>query len=356
VITYELPPVTITAGNAAMNFQPVSADMQWGRRCTIMIGKNDPTGKKSSPYLTVSDLRVTFEILKTIDKTPNSAKVSIYNLTDQHTNLIKKDYDEVIMMAGYQAADQMLFRGTIRHAYSYQESGTDWITYIDAGDGDKDYQQAVISKTLAAGHTDNDWLNECGKAFLATGGTKLGHMDVKGRARVRGRTYVGLTRDLITQIAKASDAHWSIQDGVLQIVAVDTTLPNQAIKIASNNGLLGAPEVTDKGITVKCLLRPALKVQGKIWIDNNNVRERARKASIYHKGGPLKPLTRLDVDGVYKNFKVLHRGDTRGNSGEDWCSEVQCVGLTDAIPKLTGATPTKANDMMDSMPEGAEAY
>ena len=40
-------------------------------------------------------------------------------------------------------------------------------------------------------------------------------------------------------------------------------------------------------------------------------------------------LVRLDPDGIYKVLKLTHKGDNRG---QDWVTEIECIGLDQPIP------------------------
>lgn len=321
---------------------------QWLRKYKLMVGKATAPGQAPNEYLEIEDLHINFEVLKTIERTPNSALIKVYNLSPDNNAKVQKAYDDVILMAGYGQADSQVFRGNIRHPYYYREHA-DWITEIDAADGDKDFQQAMICKTLAAGHSSIDWLVEIAKEFNQTGGTKVDLKKFRAQlqnsaARVRGRTFVGHARDLLDDIARQCDALWSIQEGHLHLDMVDTVLPWQAIQLTSDTGLIDAPEVTDKGIAFKCQLNPTIKISGKVWLDNNNIRLQHDKEHITKAGKVKGKLARLDPDGVYKVFKVNHKGDNRGG---EWVTEGQCVGLDQPIPKQQQPMMTNSTDLMD---------
>jgi hypothetical protein len=282
--------------------------------------------------LLVEDLRVTFEITKTILRSPNTADVKIYNLHPDNEAKIKGEFDEVLVNAGYKNAAQLLFRGNIRHTFRYRD-GNDWITQIDAADGDRDFLHARMVVSLAGGSTTQDLIDHVVSSFETT---KLGHFVVPAAKRIRGAVYAGPTREVLDRLAATLGANWSIHNGALDIVSADSTLPTQAIVVNADTGMLGAPEIDDKGITIKCLLNPKIVPNGKIWLDNNDIQLRVRKereqAPGANKPSPKKKqkeIARLDPDGVYKVYRVTHKGDTHGN---EWTSEVHCVGLGKAIP------------------------
>lgn len=306
---------------------------QWKRKVQVVIGKKG-TG------LLVENLRVHFEVAKTVESAPNVAIIKIYNLHPDNEAKIKNEFDEVLLNAGYEGAMQLVFRGNIKHVYRYRE-GNDYITEIEAGDGDKDFRKAVMNETLAAGTTTSQLVDRAVGTFKNTGGTTKGTVQVTERARIRGKVISGNTRDVLHDVARETGANWSIQDGQLTIVGANSVLPGEAIVIRADTGMLGAPEINDKGIAVKCLMNPMLKVNGAIQLDNNGIKAKrvkaqslATKREKQETNAPLgrenAELVRLDPDGVYKILKLTHKGDNRG---QDWVSEIECIGLDQPIPK-----------------------
>lgn len=305
---------------------------QWKRKVQVIIGKK-------GIGLLVENLRVHFEVAKTVESAPNVAIIKIYNLHPDNEAKIKNEFDELLLNAGYEGAMQLVFRGNIKHVYRYRE-GNDYITEIEAGDGDKDFRKAVMNETLAAGTTTAQLVDRAVGTFKGTGGTTKGTVQVTERARIRGKVISGNTRDVLHDVAREAGANWSIQDGQLTIVGANSVLPGEAIVIRADTGMLGAPEINDKGIVVKCLMNPALKVNGAIMLDNNGIKAKRVKAQALatkrekqETNAPLgrenAELVRLDPDGVYKVLKLTHKGDNRG---QDWVSEIECIGLDQPIP------------------------
>lgn len=315
---------------------------QWKRHVQVVIGKG-------GDGLLVEHLRIQFEVCKTVEHTPNVAIIKIYNLNETHERQIvtNREFDEIILKAGYEQSGQTntdgtrfyptVFRGNIKHVYRYREKA-DYITEIEAGDGDKDYRSAVMNETLAAGTTNAQLVDRAVGSFKGTGGTTKGAVQINDRARLRGKVISGNTRDVLHDVARESGANWSIQDGQLVIVKTNAVLPDEAIVITAETGMLGAPEINDKGIAVKCLMNPQLRVNGAIKLDNNGIKAKRVKAQTlgtrYEKeaSDPKEPI-RLDPDGIYKVLKLTHKGDTRG---QDWLSEIECIGLDQPIPASRG--------------------
>ncbi len=298
---------------------------QYLRVCNVVVGKTtiDDNGKAVGKGVAITDLRIQFDINKTLRLTPNTAMIKIFNLSPATENLIKNEFDEVIVNAGYQDSQRLIFAGNIRHVFKFRD-GNDWITQIDAADGDDDLRNTIVNASFAAGTTHLQVIDHIVKKFKTT---KLGHNVLKDDKRIRGRVVSGPVGKLFEDIAKTSDAHVSIQDGVLQFVPVLATLPTEAIVIRADTGMLNAPEINDKGIKVTCLLNPAIRVDGKIQLDNNDLFEQLRKEREHKPGAKprkKKELARLDPDGIYKAICVTHKGDTRAN---EWQTETLCKAL-----------------------------
>lgn len=303
--------------------------LQWKRVAQVVIGSG-------GNGLLVQSLRIDFEITKHVEATPNEGVIKIYNLLPDNENKIKNEYDEVLVNAGYQDSVRLIFRGNIKHVFRYRK-GNDYITEIEAADGDADYRRAFMNEALAAGTTVNQLVDRAVSSF---GTTIKGHVQVTNHKHIRGIVVSGNTRDVLTNVARKSGANWSIQDGQLHIVKVDSVLPDEAIVVNIHTGLLTTPEVSDKGIKVKCLLNPQIRVNGTIKLDNNNIKLRIRKQHHLGKNVTKKTQTgpvRLDPDGLYKVIWMEHSGDTRGN---DWTTEMVCIGLSQPIP----ATNTYGQD------------
>lgn len=323
---------------------------KFGRVCQVLVGDNGNGDVSPSTGLLIQNvqedgspgLHITFEIQKTIYRTPNVALVKIYNLNSTSEKKVDKEFNDLIIQCGYHGQVRVCFRGNIRFAYHYREVN-DRIVEINAADGDKDFHNAIVNFTLAAGHSDQQTVDSLLTSFQAT---TLGHVHGKNlkAKRLRGKTYVGSARDVLDQIARESDGNWSIQDGKLILVPVDSVLPGEAIAVSSETGLLGAPEVNDKGITIKVMMDPRIIPGGKLWLMNNEVKQKHLKAEKTGQKrklhGPNVPV-RTDPDGVYKVYAVKHVGDTRGG---DWYSECKCVALDSPIPSTKGMPVSSTPD------------
>lgn len=296
--------------------------LQYLRRAQIIIGSN-------GQGISVTDLRIEFKITKTLTPAPNEAVIKIYNLSQANQNLIQKTFKEVLINAGYKDSMRLIFRGNIKRVFHYRK-GNDYITEIEAGDGDHDYRHAFMNLTLSAGTTDAQLLTAAVQSFSSTIMGTIGIDTTKQRSR--GRAIFGSTRHILNTVARASNANWSIQDGALTIIGASAVSPTEAIVLNSETGLLSAPTLSDKGIEVKALLNPQFTVNGTLKLDNNNIRLKVHAAKEPKQNATAKPKApiRLDPDGLYKIIRFDHDGDTRGPK---WITDIICIGVGQPIPQ-----------------------
>jgi hypothetical protein len=329
---------------------------KWLRTCQLLVGKDgDGNVSPSSGLLIDSSLtpearkagstagiRIVFEITKTVYRTPNVSTIKVYNLNQTHENMVMGEFNDVILKGGYQGSSRLFFRGNIKYANAFRD-GNDRVIELNCGDGDKDFHGALINFTLSAGHSDADAIKQLMTSMRAT---TLGHVAGKNlfKKHSRGRAFSGSARDILDRIADNNDAQWSIQDGILIMVPVDSTLPNKAIAVSSETGLKSAPEVNDKGIGMKLMFDPRIVPGSKLWLLNNEVKMKHLKAQLTGQKrklhGPNRPV-RTDPDGIYKVYAVHITGDTRG---PDWDSEVKCVALDSPIPSIKGLPQSSTPD------------
>lgn len=299
-------------------------ERQYIRYAQVIIGK-------SGKGLSIDSLRISFEITKDHQSAPNEGVIKIYNLNDENQRRVRFEYEDIILNAGYMGSTRLLFRGNIKYVYRYRE-GVNWVTEIVAGDGDRDYRGAVVNESFSAGTTDDQVVSRiCGTFSNTTKGAVKG---LNKAPRVRGKVISGNARNALDDVAKSNNCNWSIQDGRVQIVPADGVLDSQAIVVNEQTGMVSVPQQDDKGIKVKMLLNPLLQINGRVKLDNDNIKRKRQKLlndkvkeSASDKG---LPPARIDPDGIYKCYKIVHKGDTYG---PDWTSEAFTVSLDSPFPK-----------------------
>jgi len=144
----------------------------------------------------------------------------------------------------------------------------------------------------------------------------------------------GMARDGLRQQVVDLGYSYSIQNGKLVVLPLNGFRPGQAVVINSQTGMIGIPEQTEDGISVRMLLNPLLGVGSKLTINEADVA--SAQQDLAFNALPIDPTFPgiAQNDGTYRIYVINHEGDTRGN---DWYSD--CVVLSTDPTVSQGLTP-----------------
>lgn len=289
------------------------------------------------------DLRVEFLIGASTLQTPNPARFRIYNPNPQTISSFKnKEFSTVSFSAGYEGTVGQLYSGDIKQSLYAHETPVDAYIDVFCAEGQNGYQQARVTKTLAAGWTPQDKVQTALDSMKPYGITGLGivNVDLSQPKYPRGRPFIGMARDLIRQAALSAGATWNVQDGKVNIVNHTKPIPSSGVvTLNSQTGLVGFPQQTENGIIARCLINPALRVHGQVQIDESVINPAERDNYTLDNGFGATGATNFNLnttgqiaaDGIYNIIFMETSGDTRG---QEWYQTLTLLATT--------ATPTDA--------------
>lgn len=225
--------------------------MSFLRLAEVIVG----TGSKA---VSIKDLRITFEIQKSLIAYPNKAVIRIYNLNETTRNQIKNEFTKILVNAGYQGDVSLIFSGDIKNVYHHID-GVDTITEIYAGDADS----AWINSTVNFSSASSQSLIDTVIAIVNTmEGVTLGNLIGLDQGKISDKTvtFSGASRDALDQLASTYNFDWSIQNNIFETTVKGGALTPQstATVISSTTGMVGSPTVTELGADVTVLLNPKL--------------------------------------------------------------------------------------------------
>lgn len=294
---------------------PAGSNRQWMRRCQLILGG-------SGGGLDVSNLRIRFAVKQADIQTPAHADIRIYNLSAETANQIQNEFDKVELKVGYKGTQlKTIFKGEIKQKRKGRENPVDTFSDILAVNSDKAYNYATVNKTLPAGSTYKDHVDEALKALKKFGVTEGYIADLGQHKHPRARVLFGMARDVLRTVAFATKTSWSIQNDVFQMVKNEDAAPGDTIVLNSRTGMVGLPVQTIDGIEVRCLLNPSIVPGRKVKIDESSIQQQ-RLNPAYGAEVANNMIPSLADDGVYKVLVVEHIGDTRG---QPWYSELICL-------------------------------
>jgi hypothetical protein len=317
---------------------------QWIRKISLVV-----EGAQGS--IELSALRVRFHVFAHTNIAPSTLEARIFNLNpDSEQKLLTQIVDplpslqgsnpnsgagKVTLQAGYEENYGTIFKGELIQVRRGRE-GLD--TYIDlfAGDGDRSHNWAVINTTLAAGWTPHDVNDQIRKA-MSTYDVTAGNLPdaIPATAAPRGKVVMGMARDTQRDLSNQFNADGFVRNGNLEWLERSAYRPGDIAKINAQTGMIGLPQQTNFGLTVRMLLNPSVGPGTLLQLQNKSIQQLQASGQV----GAVTENTYLQknlnydfltaADGNYRVFAVEHIGDTRAN---DWYSDAICVATSSGIP------------------------
>lgn len=264
----------------------------FARRCQVIVDQ-----------LQVEDLRVAFRVRKDVGSNPNTAEISITNLSESTRSNMQTKGVPVVLSAGYGTGLAVIFAGDVR-VVDHVREGPSWVTKIQAGDAEKAHRK-IVSSSFANGTLVKDAIMSMVSSLGVDAGNASQKVNALTAQFVNGYSVHGRVSAELETLLRSQGLEYSIQDGRLQILAPDETTLDQAVDLSASTGMVGSPEhgTSEKEggagvVKVRSLLQPRFKPGAKINV------------------------TSAGVNGLLRIQKLEHRGDTHGG---DWYSDLEAI-------------------------------
>ena len=328
-----LPEIVVTATRPSFQYQ---------RRVSIVV-------ERIGAQWDFAKFRCRFEVRKGDMQSPNTCDLRIYNLSDDTANQLAavgaSEFKTLTIKVGYgedtpPALLGQIFTGTIRQVRAGRESQLDTYVDITAADGDHAYNFATVSANMVAANPEGV------AQVLQNAMTAIGSGVLPGKIPIfstsaklsRGRVFYGSAKDELRDWAQDVDVVWSVQDNLLTFISMTAYQPSTApIKLTPTSGLIGTPEQTQNGITVRCLMNPNIKIASLIVLDATINRMRFAQDFGSVAGNLATQLqNQVNAENQYYVMWIEHVGDTRGT---EWYSTMTCLSVDAKLidVDLTGA-------------------
>lgn len=251
----------------------------------------------------IENLRVQFKVKKTNTKEPNTAEVTITNLSASRRASLQQKGVKFILQAGYEGAGiGQLFIGDARTIDHVRDGGS-WHTTIKSGDGERAFRYARVSESFKAGTPIASVVRKIAQAS----GHGLGNLEQQLGSMtgqyVNGYAAHGVASKELEKSLKAAGFEFSVQDEQLLVLRPEQFGTVQVPDLGPDTGLIGSPEY---GAPDKNKGKPVIKV-------------RSLLNSIIKPGGQV-VLRSARHKGPVHVHEVEHSGDTDGG---DWYSDFQ---------------------------------
>lgn len=252
-------------------------------------------------------LKAEINVVLSSGKDPNSANVTIYNLSDKTRKELQKEKIKLLIEVGYVNNISKIFEGDITFSQSkYTE--TEWITSVQCGDGVQKFKSARINKSFKGPIKVGEVLKEAAKELgfnIDSIQEQIKNGSIRGALTefANGIVLSGKGEQQLDKILKSMGYSWSIQSGQLQLLGPKDTVNNDAILLNHETGMIGSPEIGEKGfIKVRSLIQPNLLPGNKIKIESKN----------------------NEIDGFFRVEKSTFSCDTWG---DNWYVDLEAKSL-----------------------------
>lgn len=276
----------------------------------------------SGAGIELRDLALKFSVHHSSFSFPHTADIRIYNLSAATQNRIGTEFTQVSLLAGYIGNYGVIFKGSVKQVRKGRESALDTYTDIFAADGDEWHNQGVINTTVPSGYTqDQVWqaITTATQPYNPT--APLTTEPTNQNPSPRGKVMYGPVRETVRDWSNTNQQLVTTDHGVIRALPLLAFKQGDAIVINSTTGMVGVPEQTQEGITITCLLNPAIEWGSRIQLDNADIAKNLYSSvTDYDKqavvGAYPKPPIFPDLanDGFYKALAVDHVGATRENA------------------------------------------
>jgi hypothetical protein len=282
----------------------------FGRSAALTVGIG------SSQALRFTEVDFAFTIQKTLDRSPNTAEIRIFNLSQQsRTQIEETEIQQIQLEAGYQTEGGLstIFVGDKRKASSMR-SGVDIITTIEGADGERAARQRRINRSFGPGTLLDSVIETVAGVMGGEGGIGLGNLteltrnslDFEGNGAEfpEGTVVSGNAMDILRGLVTAAGAELSVQDQNFQILRRGQNLPEQAVVLRSDTGLIESPSVDSEGVvSARALLIPGI-----------------------FPGRQVQLLSEF-VSGFFRVQKATYTGDTSVGANE-WFVDIEAKAAT----------------------------
>lgn len=279
----------------------------YDRRCKVLVGqppKADVYTLQTVNRLEISGLRIGFKVIKDSQPQPNNVEISIYNLSASSRAALEEKGCRILLLAGYADQVSQIASADVRIAQS-QKLGVDWVTKIEAGDGERAIKFARVKESWAPGTPVSEIISKTVGALMLDPGNALSKARQISAQYSSGYVQNAKASDELTTLLEPHGYEWSVQDGRIEVLKKDEALPETAPLLSPDTGLIGAPEM---GTAAKAGEKPVLKVRSLL-------QPRIRPGQRFQ-------LLSASRNGVFLAKKVTHAGDTFGN---DWYTDIEAT-------------------------------
>lgn len=196
-----------------------------------------------------------------VDQTPNSersyAEITVYGVMKERRRAIYEEFDSVRLVAGWKDGFSNVFEGAIENVSLGRDSVDSTIT-LYCQSAVKEWPTAYINKSFGKGSSYLSIVREIASTF-AIPVEFVGDFSSLPKA-INGYAVSQDSKSALRSLSNSFDFEWLIENNKMIIAKNgyyrDST---EVFKYSAVTGLIGSPEITQKGVDINALLNPFIR-------------------------------------------------------------------------------------------------
>lgn len=239
-------------------------------------------------------LHISFGVSKCDTETPDTARISLWNLSPEHLAILNEEDCVVTLKAGYNTLMTLVFVGAITFM-STELDGADRETAMEIADGRIELRDTYVSLSYTGQINARKIIEDVAGQM---GVTVTFSYNAEFYDFPAGFSFIGPGRVALDKACASNDLSWQIQNGILQIKQKRDTMTREVYVLSPDSGLLGIPKkVTfgkdsggserQSGWEVEYLLNGAIGIGDYVRLESKVVKGYFRVRSVEMSGDNL---------------------------------------------------------------------
>ena len=257
-----------------------------------------------SPDMQIKDLRIKFDIKKSIFSNQNHCRVDITNLSQTTRNKITSNQSSLVRVkAGYvqNGGAISIGQGNISNVIHIPQN-PDIITTIYSKDG----FNAIIDNNISLSFKENTSLKSVIDSIAKDLKLPIKYADYEQGAKFKnGYSYLGSIPAALDQLGDQFNFKWSIQNDQLMIIRNGGSNKNRSVSLSAETGLIESPELIIKTKNLDLMNKNEYKITALLQPQLE--------------AGDLIEVKSKVLNGTFIVKELNHLGDTRGS---DWYTKI----------------------------------
>lgn len=287
---------------------------------------SDYTNKsKKDAYVISNDTgsaNIEFSIKKDNSKEPNKGYVTVYNLSDETVSYLDANQREsiaIVLEAGFDGEDQLLFSGTVEFVQDKWEGNTRQTKMI-LGDATTNIMTAKTSRSYKKGTSLDTVLNDLVSDMKLPIGRIVKFGD---RTLQQSMAFTGNAANNLERLALNTGSTFSVQDGAVYWTTQGKRFGKSVFEISADSGMHDSPTPQNPE-PAKRRLEKKKKSKSKSKKATGAIKEDAGLVVVTELNGAIIPestiyLKSRKYTGFYKVVYLTHKGQLEGG---DWTTEL----------------------------------